>query len=351
MNGPHRESSSTGLGANGEDLNVVLGRFQNWAATRSPRATEEPGAKSRTATSKTERLLRDAREVSYEQALRASRYRRPGTAAPLDPVANAVAESTDEPGSASDDRICSTDLPNQAEEPVVRPWDRRWPEVNFAKPVPAAVASHAHAKTASASPGRPVAATETKMASLSNESPVSVVARSTANTATKARSIKRAAQDAPVAKPARAAASAAATAKTETIRPALPSRRRDSQPAFRDVLKGTAALASSGGPSSLTTAKSTTLTLRVSDSEQARILACAAQANLSVSAYLRQCAIGVDELRDQVQIALAKLRKEQERIIPPPGLAAVPGILGRSAMNWLRRFRGGHSEYTAVSIR
>ena len=125
------------------------------------------------------------------------------------------------------------------------------------------------------------------------------------------------------------------------------------QPAFRDVLKGTAALVAAAQPGAapLERAKSTSLTLRVSEDEQARIQACAAQANLSVSAYLRQCALGVDDLRNQVELALSTLHEQQARAAPPPGLSAIPGILGRSAMQCFRRLRRNSEDYTVVSLR
>ena len=77
--------------------------------------------------------------------------------------------------------------------------------------------------------------------------------------------------------------------------------------------------------------------MRVTDAEQARIQACAAQANLSVSAYLRQCALGVDELRAQVQIAITS--GGQTAKIPEPGISAIPGILARFAAGFFLRRR------------
>jgi hypothetical protein len=146
------------------------------------------------------------------------------------------------------------------------------------------------------------------------------------------------------------ARSAADSSKSARI--AVSESRRRNPPAFREVLKGTPALAagtmvagSQDLPASIETAKVSCLTLRVSESEQARIQACAAQANLSLSAYLRQCALGVDELRSQVEIALVQLRDTPVSApvaapvptIAPPGIAAIPGILKRFLHQCFRR--------------
>ena len=119
------------------------------------------------------------------------------------------------------------------------------------------------------------------------------------------------------------------------------------QPAFGQVLKGTCGLAATR--TAVLETKSVALSLRVSDTEQARILACAARANLSVSAYLRQCALGVDELRDQVELALAQLQQQDAKSTSPPGLSAIPGILGHFAARLFRRLCGNH-DYTAISL-
>ena len=125
-----------------------------------------------------------------------------------------------------------------------------------------------------------------------------------------------------------------------------PEKRQPLQPSFGQVLKGTAGLSATS--TAVLGTKSVALSLRVSDTEQARILACAARANLSVSAYLRQCALGVDELRDQVELALAQLHK-QDLKSPPPGLSAIPGIFGSFIARLFRRLRGNH-DYTAISL-
>ena len=55
------------------------------------------------------------------------------------------------------------------------------------------------------------------------------------------------------------------------------------------------------------------MSLRVAASEQALIKARAAEAGLSVSAYLRQCALEVEKLRAQVQHTLALLEQRPEQ--------------------------------------
>jgi hypothetical protein len=109
-------------------------------------------------------------------------------------------------------------------------------------------------------------------------------------------------------------------------------------------------LAATGKSGTALESKSIALSLRVSDAEQARIRSCAARASLSVSAYLRQCALGVDDLRGQVELALGELQKQEARVAAQPGLSAIPSILGRFAMRCFRRLRA-QTDYTAISLR
>ena len=92
-------------------------------------------------------------------------------------------------------------------------------------------------------------------------------------------------------------------------------------------------------PASPKNERQVSISLRVAASEQALIKARAAEAGLSVSAYLRQCALEVEKLRAQVHHTLALLeqqRSEQSAIRslsgPPPETAASGGFLA-----WLGR--------------
>ena len=116
-----------------------------------------------------------------------------------------------------------------------------------------------------------------------------------------------------------AAANISRTRRPTPKSPVRPAENRQRlQPAFGQALKGIAGLSATS--TAVLETKSVALSLRVSDTEQARIVACAAGANLSVSAYLRQCALGVDELRDQVELALAQLHKQDVKSTPPKPL-------------------------------
>ena len=286
MNGAHSETKPSATALNGEELDVVLGRFQSWAATQRPKSVPASN------------LPREAREISYEQALRTSSYRRPvalGKDAALDPMLQDV-------------RIAGVSFKDSQPE---RPAEKR-------------VATGRTANT------RSVPASVTKTAS----EPVKAAVPAAA----------------PPSQPARTGAANAskreAAAKSSRVS-------RTTQPAFRDVLEGTAALtaAHDSPAAALDRAKSQALTLRVSDTEQARIQACAAQANLSVSAYLRQCALGVDELREQVRMALCTLNLPQHETAVQPGLSAIPGILGRFASRWLGRWRKPPESYSITALR
>ncbi|HVA92765.1 MAG TPA: hypothetical protein VNL71_23335 [Chloroflexota bacterium] len=71
--------------------------------------------------------------------------------------------------------------------------------------------------------------------------------------------------------------------------------------------------------------KSSSITLRLTAEEDERLRARAAEAGLTVSAYLRSCAFEVESLRAQVKQAVAKLRQPGP---PPPA----------PRRNWLARF-------------
>jgi hypothetical protein len=72
-------------------------------------------------------------------------------------------------------------------------------------------------------------------------------------------------------------------------------------------------------PASPKNERQVSMTLRVAASEQALIKARAAEAGLSVSAYLRQCALEVEKLRAQVHHTLALIeQKSEQRPEPRP---------------------------------
>jgi hypothetical protein len=70
-------------------------------------------------------------------------------------------------------------------------------------------------------------------------------------------------------------------------------------------------------------ARPAALSIRVSAGEQALIKARAAEANLSVSAYLRQCALEVEQLRTQLQQVL--VARQQSFVTPQLPAAPSPG--------------------------
>jgi hypothetical protein len=80
-------------------------------------------------------------------------------------------------------------------------------------------------------------------------------------------------------------------------------------------------------PASPKNERQVSMSLRVAPSEQALIKARAAEAGLSVSAYLRQCALEVEKLRAQVHDTLALLERKSEQrseLSPDRGLTAGP---------------------------
>ncbi|TCK72519.1 plasmid mobilization protein [Acidipila rosea] len=75
------------------------------------------------------------------------------------------------------------------------------------------------------------------------------------------------------------------------------------------------------------------LSVRISPSEQSLIRQRAEEANLSISAYMRQCTLEVEQLRRQVELTLARLERQAAPALspmpplPPPGAGS--GFFGR----------------------
>ncbi|HUD13486.1 MAG TPA: hypothetical protein VMQ56_07505 [Terracidiphilus sp.] len=63
--------------------------------------------------------------------------------------------------------------------------------------------------------------------------------------------------------------------------------------------------------------KCASITIRVSKAECAQLRARAAEAGLTISAYLRSCTLEAESLRAQVKDALAQLRSEEPRELTP----------------------------------
>jgi hypothetical protein len=298
MNGAPSEPGNSNPRPNAEDIDSILGRFQDWANTRRDQSASRTATNSgigRGPASRKANLGGGVREISYEQALRASCYRRQ-----THPVAAEISAQALKP------------------EPIAVPRS----ELTASD----STTNQHHAVEGS---------TKSSPSPNTIEPADSTTARSTRSRASKMET--------------GATAERISRAGRATRRSPVPTGKSEhAQPAFGRVLKGTAGRASSA--TAVLETKSVALSLRVSDIEQARIVACAARANLSVSAYLRQCALGVDELRDQVELALVQLRKHDTTSRSPPGLSTIPGILGHFAARLFRRLRRNH-DYTVISLR
>ncbi len=336
-----------------------MGRFQDWAKTQASRRSASERLKPAAARSGGERLPGEAREVSYEQALRASSYRRPADVPPVE-VARQEQESVKAPEKKASERAAeaqpstrvrtaSTAGAASAERKGVSPPVEPAQALKSAKSAALNTSTRGQKGRAakvqlrpSATSPRDAPMTVQRTEAGADEKKIYSEARMLKSTR---RVTVRAAAEPPVPPEFVAAPDAAP--------PCNSSEGKRTRPSFRDVLRGTHSLGGvdQSNGTSMETTKAASLTLRVSDEEQARIQACAAHANLSVSAYLRQCAMGVDDLRDQVELALAKLRDQQALTPPPPGLSAIPGILRRFGLQCFHRFRPGRGESALLSIR
>lgn len=145
---------------------------------------------------------------------------------------------------------------------------------------------------------------------------------------------------------ARTAAAAAVVAEAPAqARKPQPKQKRDS---FAQVLKQETGLSRIEANN----LRSSALTVRLAPDESALIKARADEAQLSTSAYLRQCALEIESLRAQVKETLAQMRTPVTVTAPVqvPALPAVaspsrPGFFGGLRL-WLIRRLGGQQVST-----
>ena len=89
-------------------------------------------------------------------------------------------------------------------------------------------------------------------------------------------------------------------------------------------------------------ARQVAISIRLAPAERALIKTRAAEAGITASAYVRQCALEVEQLRAQVQQTLAALERKAPVSIPAP--AAAPGLFARI----VRRFFPGRAQTLAL---
>jgi hypothetical protein len=117
---------------------------------------------------------------------------------------------------------------------------------------------------------------------------------------------------------------------------------KQNQPAFRQVLAEKTAIlpAAKKTTAAALAPRTATLSVRITDAEQKLLKLRAAEAGLSASAYLRQCILDVDDLREQVRDLLAENQRLRAQ--------ASGGILSGLAQ-FMRRIFGGNT--AALSVR
>ena len=150
----------------------------------------------------------------------------------------------------------------------------------------------------------------------------------------KARDAKRRA-----AKQVRAGNHVAKTASPAKVEPAAKTK---SAPEFREALANAvrpAEVIVSAQPVEL--ARQVAISIRLAPSERALVKTRAAEAGISASAYIRQCTLEVEQLRAQVQQALAAMERGQASV---PAPVSAPGFFAR----WVRKIFSGRSAPLAL---
>jgi hypothetical protein len=224
-----------------EDIDAVLGRFEAWAGTRN--AVEAKAG---------------IRELSYEEALRSSRYRWQG----------------------------ADDKPDAKKKPGVVP-------VAGGDSGPKAGRTKADSTQAGGAKRRAV----------------------------KVRARSHAAKAGPDARSAKSVSAANITVN----------------PVFREVLaeavRPAEVVVASARPMEL--ARQVAISIRLAPAERALIKTRAAEAGISASAYVRQCALEVEQLRAQVREAIAAM--EGSPSAPMRESVSAPGFFGRLARRFFPR--------------
>jgi hypothetical protein len=355
--------------SNPEDINSVLGRFQQWADTQSSRSSGPMhSARSARASGAKTGSPQRTRESSYEDALRASSYRR--TVSTVTTTA-ATASFGSAPSPAKEKKL----EPELKSQPAI-PVSSRTPSQASSEfsDLPASEAfESAPGATKSAakrakSPASQKPSTKKSPNAQKSRQRRSSKAEMLAAGQPKKRNTTRASStavhlraDMPQFAVASSRATRVITASSATQKPeptvsSVMQQLPVVQPvgneasAFREVFEQSAGLTTANRSTGITDNRSVALSLRVSETEHARIIACATRANLSVSAYLRQCALGVDELRGQVAAALGELQKVEAKTATPSGSRIIPARLAQFASRCFHRFTGQPTP-SSVSLR
>jgi|GEM_PF-5973421 hypothetical protein len=146
---------------------------------------------------------------------------------------------------------------------------------------------------------------------------------------------------APKRRPAPAQKAAASKKHCMQAKKAIPAKQKDPV-AFQQVLKEKAAIFPAARKTTAALVpRSTTLSLRMTDAEQKLLKIRSAEARLSASAYLRQCILEVDDLREQVQ----ELLRENQQLRAQKTQGGVFATLGEL----MRRVFGAKTR--ALSVR
>lgn len=352
MNGAQGEARDSGIAPNGENLDGVLGRFQQWTQTGRSRPPAKLGGRAKAGRgddAAVGRLSGEAREVSYEQALRASRYRRPSLPDPIDPALPELSPTkAANSKSNGQERVLPEVQWDDGHAGGMTTLGKGAPLPRFAAASGTVATESPSTATPSPLPGtpprskteeRPAAAAvspSSKSASpAEKKSPPVDASRKRANPTRRAEAprtesglgttrsagasppeVKAPAKRHPVkaerettkpkAKPHAARPTGARLMKSQPAEDSTPARREESsQPAFREMLESAALEVPAAA--TLKNGAVTALTLCITQEEKARLEADATKANLSVPDYLRECALGGKQTRIESRSSQANL--------------------------------------------
>jgi hypothetical protein len=349
MNDSQSRTSSTGAGATTEELSVVLGRFQSWAAGRkkpSPENLSDKPGKNESRPGNSSALSSDVREISYDQALRASRYRRLDDVYPPDPIPDAPLHATNGQTPIGNRTVKEDSLPplkrgSEDEDLDLKSRVSRWPEVSFIRAASAVAdfpATMRQPNVVSVPLVDPAPAAPLLDAPMSVPASVAQVAAERAETAEQVGLEEpdlRNRQDTLAAANFEVEAETAKASSSHGSRPAT---------TFSEALKRASAKTAHAST------RSVCLTLQAADGEQARLQESAAKASLSSAVYLRQCSLGMDDLKVQIEIALSRARREEQGKDGTKLMRFASNIREFGVRCW-RRLRRGNTDLPGFSAR
>ncbi len=315
-------------GSDPEDIHTILNRFQNWAG-------KEPG----NANGKSPALESDSvREVPYEEAMRHFQERhkthpRRVVRAPAEPAPPAEKAPPERAAAATPKQESAPVIPVPPAEAAPLATPRQ------AEPEPAPQAQRFPAFVTNATPAAQPSEKKKK------KKPVTQKKKASAEPPVPAQPSAPATRKKPVL--SRPPSRRFATKKKAPLT-AMPRATAPKTPEFRKVLAKT--VRSGDTPTSSAADRNRRITTRFSSSEERRLERAAEQAGLTVSAWLRQCALRAEAASAPPHAPASRSKAKKQAVPSPPAASTLFSSAAPSRVGWLtllrQRFLSSHARFS-----